>query len=356
MAANIGSQTAACQARCGTPCGPPLQAEIVTCEFRSVCDDHRVEEADLAVAFRALGPLEVVVAGRVSRLGSAKLRLTLAALLVNANAVVSADRLVGILWGDEPPATATSRVQSLVYRLRRLLTSEPGGARPDDVLVTRPPGYLLRVEPGQYDVARFEQLLAEARRDTDPAVSLATLNEALSLWRGPAFAEVAFDDFARTEAARLEELRMTAAEDRVDAKLRLGQHAELVGDLEQSVAANPVRERVRAQLMLALYRSGREVEALQTYQNHRRYLASQLGLEPSGALRRLEEQILQHEPNLDWVAPASGPTSPPPALARSLPTGTVTFLFTDLENSTPLWEAHPTDMKAALRASRRDPP
>ena len=145
--------------------------------------------------------------------------------------------------------------------------------------MTQPPGYLLRVEPGQYDVARFEQLLADARRDTDPAVSLATLNEALSLWRGPAFAEVAFDDFARTEAARLEELRMTAAEDRVDAKLRLGQHAELVGELEQSVAANPVRERVHAQLMLALYRCGREVEALQTYQNHRRYLASELGLE-----------------------------------------------------------------------------
>ena len=155
-----------------------------------------MEEPDLEVEFRALGPLEVLVAGRVVRLGSAKLRLTLAALLVHANAVVSADRLVDILWGDEPPATAMNTVQSLVYRLRRLLIPAPGAGRAEEILVTRPPGYLLRVRPGQYDVARFEQLLGDARRDTDPGASLATLNEALSLWRGAAFEEVAFDDFA----------------------------------------------------------------------------------------------------------------------------------------------------------------
>ena len=135
------------------------------------------------------------------------------------------------------------------------------------------------------------------------------LDEGLGLWRGAAFEEVAFDDFARTEATRLEELRFTALEDRVDAKLRLGHHAELVAELEQAVAVNPVRERVRAQLMLALYRSGREVEALQTYQHYRLYLAEELGLEPSAGLHRLEEQILQHDPVLDWAPPGFEPAA-----------------------------------------------
>jgi DNA-binding SARP family transcriptional activator len=252
------------------------------------------------VEFCVLGPLGVVVKGQPVPLGSPKLRTVLAALLVDANSVVSSDRLIDVLWGDDPPATAKTTLQKLVYRLRLLVESDQGT---DHLLVTRAPGYVLLVGPEEYDAARFESWLRTARGDADRGEvsrAVATLDEALGLWRGPAFAEFAYDDFARPEAARLEELRVTAVEDRVDAKLALGRHEELIGELERTVDAHPLRERSRAQLMLALYRAGRQVEALRAYQDHRRYLVDEHGLEPSTTLRALEAAIVVQAAELDY--------------------------------------------------------
>ena len=239
------------------------------------------------VEFSALGPLGVTVDGQPVPLGSPKLRSVLAALLVDANSVVSSDRLIDILWGDDPPVSARSTLQKLVHRLRLLVEPDQG---PDRLLLTRAPGYVLRVGPEEYDAARFEDRMLTARAQAgrgEPSAAVATLDAALRLWRGPAFVEFAYDDFARAEATRLEELRITAVEDRADAKLALGRHEQLIGELERTVGMHPLRERSRAQLMLALYRAGRQVEALRAYQDHRRYLVDELGIEPSAALRAL---------------------------------------------------------------------
>ena len=230
-------------------------------------------------------------------LGSPKLRTVLAALLVDANSVVSSDRLVDILWGDDPPVSARGHVAEARLPAPRCWWSPTRD--PDRLLVTRAPGYVLRVGPEEYDAARFEDRMrtARARRTRGGAsAAVATLDAALGLWRGPAFAEFAYDDFARAEATRLEELRVTAVEDRVDAKLTLGRHEELIGELERTVDAHPLRERSRAQLMLALYRAGRQVEALRAYQDHRRYLVDEVGIEPSTALRELEAAMVVQAP------------------------------------------------------------
>ena len=243
--------------------------------------------------------------------------------------------------------TATGTVQSLVYRLRRLLTPAPRANRRGH---SRDPCARLPAPGGARTVRRHPLRAARRQGDetADPRGRSPARRRAGPVGGGAAFEEVAFDDFARTEATRLEELPFTALEDRVEAKLRLGHHAELVAELEQAVAVNPVRERAHAQLMLAFYRSGREVEALNTYQHYRLYLAEELGLEPSAGLHRLEEQILQHDPVLDWAPPGFEPAARPVELASSLPTGTVTFLFTDLEESTRLWQEHPQAMAPAL--------
>jgi DNA-binding SARP family transcriptional activator/WD40 repeat protein len=291
------------------------------------------------VEFCALGPLGVVVDGQPVPLGSPKLRTVLAALLVDANSVVSSDRLIDVLWGDDPPMTAKATLQKLVYRLRLLV--EPN-QEPDRLLVTRAPGYVLLVGPEEYDAARFENWLRTARAEADRgrvSEAVATLDEALGLWRGPAFAEFAYDDFARAEATRLEELRVTAVEDRVDAKLALGRHEELIGELERTVDAHPLRERSRAQLMLAFYRAGRQVEALRAYQDHRRYLVEELGLEPSTALRSLEAAIVVQAAELDYERSAlpngnsvSGEATapfPPPSVPVALGEAEVTRAFDD---------------------------
>ena len=255
------------------------------------------------VVFGVLGPLDVSAGGHELELGSPQLRLVLAALLADANVVVSADRLIDVLWGDEPPPSASSSVQKLVYRLRAF--SDPGA---DDVVVTRPPGYVVHVDADIFDAARFERLVVEAqtlRQQGDPSGTVELLDYALQLWRGPAFGEFAVAEFARAEAARLEALRWTAIEERVEARLTLGAHEELVGELEVLVGESAFRERLWGELMLALYRSGRQAEALRAYARVRTLLGEELGIEPGMALRSLEEAMLLQKPELDWVPAAS---------------------------------------------------
>lgn len=261
--------------------------------------------------YRVLGPLEVRDGERSLSLGGAKQRALLAMLLVNANDVVSRDRLVDELWGEQPPETAVQSLQVYVSRLRKLL--------PPDTLLTRAPGYVLQIAQEELDLRRFERLLAEGREalsHANPEHAARALREALALWRGRAFAEFEFDSFARAESGRLEDLRLAAFEERVEADLALARHADLIGELDASVAENPHRERLRGQLMLALYRSGRQAEALQAYQAARHALVDELGIEPSAQLQRLEKQILTHDAALE---------SPP----RS-PSGTATFFSSSL--------------------------
>jgi DNA-binding SARP family transcriptional activator len=268
--------------------------------------------------FRILGPLEVYAAGQAVPLGGTKQRALLAVLLLNANRVVSVDRLIDELWGEQPPATASHTIQVYVSQLRKVL-----GA--GDVLVTRSPGYLLRVEPDQLDLHRFERDLEEGRRalnEGDPRAAAARLRKALELWRGEALADFSFEPFAQAAISRLEELRLVAVEERIEADLALGRHAELVGELSSVVAAHPLRERPRAQSMLALYRAGRQAEALRAYQDARTVLVEQLGIDPSPALQELEKAILNQEASLA-LAPANAVATRPvrtqvPAPERSI--------------------------------------
>jgi predicted ATPase/DNA-binding SARP family transcriptional activator len=294
--------------------------------------------------FRVLGSLEATVAGRSVALGGPKPRSLLAALLVNANRVVSADFLVQVLWGDGAPELATSTVRKYVYGLRAAL--DPRRAEDGDrILMTRAPGYLLAVTPAQLDAAGFEQLVAEGQRwaaQSELERAETCFDESLALWRGPAFAEFADQEFARIEAARLESLRALAIESRAEVGLAAGRHAPLLAALEAAVAAYPLRERPRAQLMLALYRCGRQADALRAFQEFRRYLAEEVGLEPSPALQELDAAIAIRSSTLEWSS------ARPPDVRVGLPAGTVTFLFSDIEGSTRLWESAPEAMRKAL--------
>jgi DNA-binding SARP family transcriptional activator len=245
------------------------------------------------VEYRILGPLEVSESGRPVDLGGGRQRALLALLLLHRNEVVSTDRLIEDLWSHNPPATAAKIVQLYVSQLRKALGSKD--------LVTRPPGYVLRVEAGSLDADRFEQLVRDARHalahgDAETASEL--LRRAESLWRGAPLAEFAYEDFAQDEISRLEELRFAALEERVEADLALGRHVDLVSELEALVLRHPLRERLRAQLMVALYRCGRQTEALEVYQDGRRLLADKLGLEPGRGLQDAERAILRHDPSL----------------------------------------------------------
>jgi DNA-binding SARP family transcriptional activator len=249
--------------------------------------------------FSILGPLEVAEDGRVVRLGGPKQRAALAILLLSANRVVSVERLADDLYAGAPPVTAVTQVQRQVSELRKLL-----GA---DAIETRSPGYVLHVEPDRLDLDRFERWTHDAvqaleRSDHGRAAELAS--RALDLWRGAPLADVAYEPFAQTAIARLEELRLAALEQRFEAELALGRHASVLAELEALVWDNPLRERVRGLLMLALYRAGRQADALEAYRAARELLVEELGIEPSRTLVELQRAILAQDPTLDLSAPA----------------------------------------------------
>src|ERR687883_1824842 len=251
--------------------------------------------------FRVLGPLEVLEDGRPLALGRLKERLVLGVLLLHANEFVSRERLIDELWGESPPPTARKAVNVYVSELRKALTRN--GLDP---ITTADGGYRFRVDSDELDLAHVEQLLATARERAavgklEAAAEL--LREAIALWRGPTLAGLLLESHGRDEVAQLDELRLTALMDRIDCDLALGRHEEILGELHVLVGAHPLRERLRAQLMLALYRAGRQADALEAYQRARTTLVEQLGIEPGDALRRLERAILAHDPSLELAAP-----------------------------------------------------
>jgi DNA-binding SARP family transcriptional activator len=235
--------------------------------------------------FRILGPLEVEGPSGTVALGGQRQRALLAMLLLEAGRVVPTERLVDQLWGEGAPKTATTSLQNAISRLRRELGEE--------LLETRSPGYFLRVDAERIDVNRFERLL-RAARGAAPRERRELLQQALGLWRGPALADFAFEQFAQAEIRRLEELRLVAVEERINADVELGRHGDVVGELEALVAAHPLRETLRRQLMLGLYRSGRQAEALDVYQETRARFVEELGIEPGPELRQLQAEILRH--------------------------------------------------------------
>jgi predicted ATPase/DNA-binding SARP family transcriptional activator len=270
---------------------------------------------------RILGPLEVLRDGVAREVGPRRHRALLALLLLSANRVVSADRLIEELWAGRPPAGAPKTLRSYVSRLRAAIG--------DDVVLSRAPGYLLEIDPDQLDARRFEGLLdegREARARGDAAEAAARLREGLALWHGGALADLADEPFAGVEARRLEELCLIAIEERIEADLDCGRDRDLVAELEALLAEQPLRERLWRQLMTALYRSGRQADALATYQRARDLFADELGLEVGEELRVLEQKILRQQ-----LEPAPAATGP-----LAFPSGTVTLLFTDIEGSTRL--------------------
>ena len=269
--------------------------------------------------FRILGPLEVDDRGRRLPLRGPRQRALLASLLLRAGEIVPEDRLLDEVWRGEPPPSGGAALRVRISQLRKALAAT--GSPP--ALTSRPPGYVLEVDAGQVDALRFERLLGEGRRllaDGDPTAAAATLREALELWRGPALAEFADDPFAAAESARLEELRIQAVEERVKAELLLGRHRELAAELEGLVAEHPFRERLRGQLMLALYRSGRQAEALAAYRDVRSVYVEELGIEPTRRLQDMEQRILRQDSSLDAPAQRGRNPSAAPGGERKLAT------------------------------------
>ena len=262
------------------------QAPVISPPKSRPKPDHQTVE------FRILGALAVSRDGKPVALGGPKQRLVLALLILAANRVVSADRLIDQVWGEEPPEAARGTLQAYVSRLRKAL----GSGR----IEARPPGYTLNATREEVDAGRFERLVADARSrlETDPQAARSLLDIALDLWRGPALDDLGGERAMRAEISRLEEQRLAAIEDRIDARMALGHHAQLVGELEGLVAEQPLREPFSAALMLALYRSGRQAEALAAFERMRHRIGEDLGVDPSAALRRLHEQILKQDPDL----------------------------------------------------------
>jgi WD40 repeat protein/DNA-binding SARP family transcriptional activator len=255
---------------------------------------------DDGLRFAVLGPVEVRRDGRPLALAGLRQRALLAFLVLHAGELVSSDRLIVALFGEDASSGAANALQQAVSRLRRTLGDD--GAPDQTVLVTRPPGYVLEVDPDRVDLKRFELLVAQARERLERGElpgAANDLRDALSLWRGPPLADLTELDFAQGEIRRLEELRLGAVMDRIDAELALGHGPDVVAELESLVAGNPYQERVRGQLMLALYRSGRQTDALQTFREARELLRDELGLEPSRAMHELERAILVHDAKLD---------------------------------------------------------
>ena len=309
------------------------------------------------IEFRVLGPLQVLAEGRALPLGGLKQRGVLALLLLERNRVVPRDTLVDALWAEDPPASAANSVQVYVSKLRKLLGADGG-------LATEQPGYILRVASGDVDVDEFERLLAagkSALRSEAFEEAEASLAQALALWRGPALADLASEPFAHAEIARLEGLRLEALEARFEAMLSVGRDAEAVGEVQALVALHPLDERFRAQLMVALYRSGRHADALEAYRSFRQLLDEELGLEPNPELRQLEQAILRQDDSLGPVtrlAPVAAavrehvPIEAPVAAASPRriedERRPVTVLFADIVGSTALGERLEPDEAKAL--------
>ncbi len=270
-----------------------FRAPGVSVESTAVADGERVHPGTARLDFRILGALEVLDGERRILLRGGKPRALLALLLIHANETLSIDRIVDELWAERPPATAAKSVQVHISRLRKALAAER--------LVTRQQGYELRLDPDQLDSHRFEGLLARGRGELAagrPESAASTLEGALSLWRGAPFSDLARESFVQRERARLEGLRVAAQEEMIEAKLALGRHAEVVGQLETLIGEQPYREGLRAQLMLALYRCDRQADALRAYQDARRTLVEDLGIGPGSRLRDLEQAILEQSHTL----------------------------------------------------------
>jgi DNA-binding SARP family transcriptional activator len=268
--------------------------------------------------FRILGPLEVVGADGPISLGGPKQRATLAILLLDANRVVSVERLADDLYSGAPPVTAVTQVQRQISELRKALGAS--------TIETRAPGYVIRLAPERLDLKRFEHRAEEATRALatgDARTAARLLADALDVWRGPPLADLAHEPFAQIPIERLEEIRLAALEQRVDAELALGSHAQLIGELEELVAEHPLREHFYGQLMLALYRSGRQAEALSVYRSARETLVAEFGIEPTSTLRELEHAILTQDPSLELEHAA--PRSTPPAAILVLPSAAATL-------------------------------
>jgi predicted ATPase/DNA-binding SARP family transcriptional activator len=299
------------------------------------------------VEFRVLGGLEVVGSDGPIELRGAKRRALVGLLLAEQGRAVPADRVVRHLWDDDRQALA--RVKSAVHELRKLFGVDGGR------LVTGPGGYSLRVAAGEVDAAMFETLLSEATTTVDREQAAALLSRAASLWRGGAFEEFADTEWAAGEAGRLDMLRLRALEELVDAELDIGRHLQAVDRLESLVVEHPLRERFWGQLMVALYRCGRQGDALRAFKRVRGVLADELGIGPSPELIELERRILDQDPTLAWTPrPLDGTAfevrNADRAVRADRPVGTVTFLFSDVEGSTRLWEESPEAMRSALRA------
>jgi YVTN family beta-propeller protein len=303
--------------------------------------DAAAVQADSA-DFGILGPLQVLKAGRAVPLGGPRQRAVLALLLLEANRVVSMDRLAEDVWGGHPPEGWVTTLQTYVFHLRRALEPDRDRGAAGDVLVTRDRGYLLRVDREHLDAALFQDGLAAGRAALEAgrhAEAAQTLGQALDRWRSPVLADLADYAFTRPEAARLEELRLAAVEARIDADLALGRHDTLTAELEALTAEHPLRERLHGQLMLALYRCGRQADALAAYRRVRDLLADELGIDPGEPLQRLHASVLAHDPALDWrdgrqapaedhravdapvTSPAPGPRPQPAGGSRALEWG-----------------------------------
>jgi DNA-binding SARP family transcriptional activator len=259
------------------------------------------------IDFLILGPLEARRLGRPLKLGSIKHRMLLAKLLLHANQVLSTDELIDTVWGERPPATVRQSLQNHVAALRRVIESAGTAAGQPRTLLTRDPGYLLQIDPNQLDLHRFRRKVDEGRtalESGDPWTAAGLLHDAVALWRGPVFADVAAAGTGWPELAGIDELEISAIEARIEADLGLGRHADLVGELESLIRRHPLREHLHGQLMLTLYRSGRQADALAAYRDARRTLVDELGIEPSVRLQRLEQAVLAQDPALELLGPA----------------------------------------------------
>ena len=295
--------------------------------------------------FRVLGPLEVWDGDREIVVSRRQQRALLALLVLRYGETVSADRLIDELWGGDPPSTALGSLQNAISQLR--------GALGHSAVLTQPAGYLLAIDRSEVDSARFERLVEESRTQADSTARTELLREALTLWRGSAFAGIVDVAPVVLEAARLEEMRVSAREDLLEAELALGRHAAVAGEAEALVAQHPFRERLRRLWILALYRSGRQNDALAAYRQTRQLLLDELGLEPGDELKQLERAILSHDPALDAPAASTpdpvAPVAPairPPPLQRK----TVTVLFVDVEASSERGEPLDPEMVQTLTA------